>query len=109
MKLNIAEENENFIVIELDGRMDADGVAMVDESLTAHASDKNAIIDMCRVEYMASLGIRKLLQLAKAAKLNGKKIVIANPQRLVMGVLELANIDKIVAVVPTLDDAKRFL
>jgi anti-anti-sigma factor len=109
MKLKTAEENEKFIVVEIDGRMDAAGLAAADEVLSALVDGKNAVLDMCRVEYMASLGIRKLLQMAKAAKAADRKIVIANPQQTVKGVLELANIDSIIAVLPSVEEAKRFL
>lgn len=109
MKLSIVEENDNIVVISLSGRMDMDGIALVDAALTEHAIKKDAIVDMCLIEYMASFGIRKLIQLAKESRKNQKKIVLARPQKMVEGVLSLANIDTIIAVLPSVEAGKEFL
>ena len=111
MKIAITEENADFAVVALDGRMDIDGVAEIDAALPAGLSldGRNVILDMCRVEYMASLGIRRILQMAKGASACGKKLAIANPQSLVLGVLKTANIDSVVAVCDSPEAAKRAL
>ncbi len=110
MKITITEENADFAVVALDGRMDIDGVAEIDAALPGLSLDgRNVILDMCRVEYMASLGIRRILQMAKGASACGKKLAIANPQSLVLGVLKTANIDSVVAVCDSPEAAKRAL
>lgn len=110
MKFTQSETQDGVLIIELDGRMDIAGVEEIDAKLSeAAASSKSIVIDMCRVDYMASLGIRKLLQTAKAVAHNGKKLSLVSPQSLVLGVLKVANIDSIIAIMPSIDAAIRFV
>ncbi len=109
MNLNLIEYSDELVVLGLDGRMDANGLEMVEMPLSTMTAKKDVILDMCKVEYMASLGIRKLLQLAKDAKRNSKCFVILNPQSAVLGVLKLANLDTIIGIFTSKEDARKYI
>lgn len=110
MKFTEREGKGGVVIVELDGRMDVEGVEQIDAKLSeAAARGKGLVIDMCRVDYMASLGIRKLLQAAKAVSAGGKKMALVSPQSLVLGVLKVANIDSVIAIFPKVDAAIDFV
>lgn len=110
MNLKKYESKEGVIVIELDGRMDVAGVEAIDADLASAASSgKSLVIDMCRVDYMASLGIRKLLQTAKEVAKHDKKLSLVSPQSLVLGVMKIANIDSIISITSSIDAAIRYV
>lgn len=110
MKFTQRDAKEGVVIVELDGRMDVEGVEQIDAKLSELAAcGKSLVIDMCRVDYMASLGIRKLLQAAKSVAAGGGKMALVSPQSLVLGVLKVANIDSIIAILPNIDEAVRFV
>ncbi len=108
MEMKIIEGSQ-FQTIILNGKLDMDGVKSIEEGFKKITTDKNTIIDMTNVEYLASLGIRVILQSAKAAAKNGKKILIMNPRKNVLGVLQLANLDTLVPVISSMEEVGRYL
>ena len=53
---------------------------------------------MSEVTYLASLGLRMLLTVAKALKLRGAKTVLLSPQPAVRQVLSLSGYDQVIPV-----------
>ncbi|MFH1060782.1 MAG: STAS domain-containing protein [Pseudomonadota bacterium] len=99
-----AEDLDNGVrKITLDGRLDLSGVGSVELPLTSHASAKKAaiIVDMAKVTFIASLGMRLLMQCAKAQKNRGGKMVIYSLTPMVYKALSSAGID---TLVPIYDD-----
>lgn len=110
MKFSEREGRGGVIIVELEGRMDSEGVSQIEDRLSEiSAMRRGLVIDMCRVDYMASLGIRKLLQTAKSLATSGKKLALVSPQSLVLGVLKVANIDSVIAILPNIDEAADFV
>ena len=92
----------------LNGRLDATGTATIEHAfsaMTCNAPGK-IIVDLSRVSFLSSIGIRLLLAAAKAQAANGGALVLAAPQPLVRKVLEVAGIDLLVALVDNLHAAQ---
>ncbi len=98
-----------LVTVALSGKLDIDGVKAIEEAFKNATAQKSSIIDLSNVEYLASLGIRIFLQSAKAAQRNGHKMVLLNPRKNVLGVIQLANLDSIIPVVASLEEVAKYL
>ena len=63
------------------------------------------VVNMAKLEYISSAGLRILLVVAKAAKQKGRKIVLAAPTPTIEKVLQLSGFDRLMPLKATLDDA----
>jgi len=82
-------------------RIDASnaGVAESDiQQLFAQSDSGHLLIDLSRVSYLSSAGLRVLLIAAKTAKLRGGKVAIAAPQAPVKDIIVMSGFDKLIAI-----------
>jgi anti-sigma B factor antagonist len=89
--------------VRLDGRLDAAGADAVGVKLTAAvvAPGRDVVVDLAGVTFVASLGLRLLISLARGVAGKGRHLALYGAQPLVQDVLDGAAIDQIVPVVPT--------
>jgi anti-anti-sigma factor len=85
--------------VVLDGRLDIEGAATVDLKMNVIAGSRKAVlVDLQRVSFLGSMGLRALLAPAQAIKGRGGKIVIFAPIDLVEKVLRTSGIDTLIPV-----------
>ena len=103
------ETSENGIaLIKLAGRMDAQGAPEIEQKVMDHASShRSIIVDMTAVDFLASVGIRTLLLVAKAVAKRGGKMVLLNPDPNIAKILEISGIDSLIPTHRSLDEARR--
>lgn len=83
----------------LDGRLDIEGAAAVDMRMNVIAGTKKAVIvDMQKVSFLGSMGLRALVIPARAIKGRGGKVVIFAPNELVEKVLKSGGIDALIPI-----------
>ena len=101
------EELEGGITrVILEGRLDIEGAAAVDMRMTAIAGAKKAVIvDMQKVSFLGSMGLRALVAPARAIKGRGGKIVIFGPNELVENVLKASGVNTVIPVHHELQNA----
>lgn len=106
--MNITDLKQNDICIAmLEGRLDAAGAPLVE----AHCQELMAggctrlLIDMDKVEYISSAGLRSLLVLAKASKAANGKMVLCNLAPMVVEVMEISGFDKLLLLADDRDAA----
>jgi anti-anti-sigma factor len=94
------EELENGITrVILDGRLDIEGAAAIDMRMNVIAGTKKAVmVDMEKVSFLGSMGLRALVAPARAIKGRGGKIVIFGPNELVEKVLKMSGVDTIIPI-----------
>lgn len=111
MELHVNELDKGITLIKLDGRLDITGVNQIETKFAAHCSGENArvIVDMAKVEYLASIGIRVLVTNAKSLKSRNGRMVILRPTKEVMEVLDITNIPSIIPVYNNLESAEAVL
>lgn len=102
MRLEIVRIDADTTRLELEGRLDAGGCERIETQFTAAASaaGTHVLIDMAKVEYIGSLGIRLLIGSARVVQRRGRRMVIfaAGPQPLdVFETVALADLVPIVA------------
>jgi anti-anti-sigma factor len=93
--------------IALDGRLDADGVAAIETDFQeAAAESPNLIVDMTDVPFVASLGIRMLVNAAKAQEHLGGKMVLAGIDEMTQTILHTTGINFLIPWFATLEEAQ---
>ena len=105
MEINCEQLDGDIFKINLKGRMDILGNEDIDLKFSGAtaAPRKFFIVDLSEVNFIASIGIRTLLLIAKATHNRNGKIVILNPDSQVKKILLMAGIDLVIPIVDTLD------
>lgn len=105
--MNIAFDPQgNVTRIALDGRLDAAGTAAIESQFAKHcAATPNVIVDLSKVQFIASVGIRMLVAGAQAQSKIGGKLVLLNPDDMARRILKTTGIDQLMRVYNSLQDA----
>ena len=111
MKLETEEIEGGVVRVRLSGRMDIAGVDAIAVPFAALAAtnDRRVIVDLSGVDFLASIGIRAILQNARAHKMRGGGMVLLAPPPLVDEVLRAGGVANVVPIVPDLDAARAAL
>jgi len=90
---------EGIRVVMLDGRFDAAGAQEVEAEFNAAvAAAPNVIIDLGRVPFIASAGIRLLVTATQTQAKLGGKLVFMNADEVTRKILKTTGIDQLVPV-----------
>src|SRR5271155_3208960 len=85
--------------VTLDGRLDIEGAAAVDLKMNVIAGSKTTVLlDLQKVSFLGSMGLRSLLVPAQAIKRRGGKMVIFGPTELVEKVLKTSMVDTLIPI-----------
>ena len=111
MKLETEEIEDGVLKVRLSGRMDIAGVdaIAVPFAALAAADGRQVIVDLSGVDFLASIGIRAILQNARVHRMRGGVMVLLAPPPLVDEVLRAAGVANVVPIVPDLDAARAAL
>ena len=111
MELQISELPGQITCVRLLGRLDAPGADRIGTQLTAAvvSQARPAAIDLSGVEFIASLGIRLLISVARGLHNKGERLVMFGAQPMVGELLEQAAIDQIIDIVASEDEAREQL
>jgi anti-anti-sigma factor len=106
MQISSEEMPGGITRVALDGRMDIAGAAAVDLKMNLIAgSAKKLLIDLQKVEFLGSMGLRSIVLPARAVHGRGGKVVLFAPNEMVESVLKTAGIDSLIPVRHDLDAA----
>jgi anti-anti-sigma factor len=85
--------------VVLDGSLDIAGAAAIDLKMNVIAGSKNAVIvDLEKVSFIGSMGLRALIAPARAILSRKGRIVIFGPNELVEKVLKTSGIDTMIPI-----------
>lgn len=89
------------------GRLDQTTVAPFQGAVTAiiEGLSPNLVIDLARVEFISSVGIRALVMFNNSAKKDGRKLALAAPTQIVKEVLAVARLSTVIPSFATVDEA----
>lgn len=109
--MTIEQAGNAVVRINLDGRLDMQGTQAIDQRFAFATSTKalRLVVDLSRVTFLASIGLRILVAAAKAQAARGGRMAIANPAPMVRQVLETAGIDQLVPLYDSFDSASSAL
>lgn len=111
ISLKILESSERLMHVALVGRLDTEGVGVIEVSLSAHTVSRRlpTIVDLAEVTFLASLGMGMLVRIARTLRRHQAGLVLLNPQEPVERALRAARIDDITPIVHGQDEALRVL
>ena len=111
MQLDTEELDGGILKVNLAGRLDIAGTDRIAVPLAALAATDNrrVILDLSAVEFLASIGVRAILQNARAHQLRGGSLVLLGPRPLIQEVLQTAGVPNVVPVVADLVAARAAL
>lgn len=100
MKLHVSELEHGIRLIVLNGKMDSAGVYAIEMDFAHHCGGDNrhVLVDMSNVSYISSIGIPLLVNIAKTVSGKGGRMILYNPQKNVMDVLELVGVTHIIPI-----------
>lgn len=106
MKVFVDQPKENIQRIVLDGRLDVAGTqgaeALFNAAVAVHPK---VIVDLSKVPFIASLGIRLLVSGAQSRSKVGGKMVLMNPDALTRKILKTTGVDQVMSICNGLDEA----
>ena len=103
MELSTTTLENGITKVSLSGRLDVDGALKIDSDFNKIAeANKNLLVDMSDVSFLASLGMRTLITAAKAISNNGGKLVLLSPQANVEKVLRESRVDTVLPIIKNL-------
>ncbi len=94
---NKVEEIDGKHVVTLEGEMDTAAAVEAEELLAPlyHSDGKDIIIDCTRLEYIASSGLRILINILKGAQAGGSQVVLRHVNDDIKKVLEMVGFSRI--------------
>ncbi|MFQ3669885.1 MAG: STAS domain-containing protein [Verrucomicrobiia bacterium] len=102
------KRDENGVpVIGLVGRLDLAGAQAIDLKFTSQTSAQkvSTVVDLSGTTFISSMGIRVLMQNAKALSLAGQKLVVAGAKGEVAEVLRIAGVTEVIDCFDSVDEA----
>lgn len=107
MHIDLYETPDGVNCVRLHGRLDTVGADAIDLRFNAAvvAPGRPAIVDLSDVSFIASMGIRLLIGVARGLRAKGIRLALFGAQGMVRDVLEQAAIDQIIPIVDSEADA----
>jgi anti-anti-sigma factor len=100
MEMQVTAISQVSARVVLTGRLDLAGSAKIDLPFNATAgSNRNILVDMSGVTFVASIGIRTLVLGAKTLQRRGGRLLLISPQAEVEQVLEMTGVLDLLPVV----------
>jgi anti-anti-sigma factor len=108
MRIETEELANGILKVGLHGRMDIAGVDAIGMQLTALTAPlgRRVIIDLSGVDFLASIGVRALLQNARAMSRRGGAMGLCGARPVVAQVLESAGVGNVVSVCADVETAR---
>lgn len=101
MDMNVTEEAGGVARVDLDGRFDISGAQQVDGRFVELSERvKFLIVDLSKVSFLASLGVRTLMLSAKTINRRGAYVAVCGASESVEKVLRSTGFDEIVGLYP---------
>ena len=107
MELATQTLDNDILHVSLSGRMDIAGTGAIEHKFTFQTASKKmaVLVDLSDVTFIASIGMRLLLSNARAQDQRGGKMVLYNPQELVLDALKTAGFEQLISIQSDYDAA----
>ena len=107
VEMEVAGLDTGLTKIILSGRLDTPGVDLIEARFVATVvpGHKSAVVDVSGVEFIASMGIRMFITVARSLALRRGKLALYGAQSMVNEVLENVSLSEIVPVVGSESEA----
>ena len=95
MNISMQDLDDNIRLISLEGRLDSNAAMEIELKFTAYAASvrKKVLVDVGKVSFLASLGIRILLSAARSQKQRGGAFLLSGAQPFMQEVIKMSGLD----------------
>ena len=102
MKMEIADTADGLVNVTLVGRLDTPAVERIEAHLVASIVPRGAraIVDLSRLEFVSSMGLRMFITIARDLARNNGKLVLYAPQPWVNMIFTTAELHSVISVRP---------
>ena len=109
MELNVVERQDELTQVELIGRLDIKSMQGVDVKFHGYTAGagKPAIVDLSKLEFLASLGLGMLISCAQSLQRKGAKMILLGAQGMVLDTLRTSGLDQAIPMASTLAEAEQ--
>ena len=98
------------VILRVVGRLDAKSVpALLARCTEVRASGRNLILNLSRIDFIASSGVGALLSVAEEFKKAGRMVRFASPSTPVLTVIQLLNLEPFLPIDASEQEAERAL
>ncbi|MDR2386537.1 MAG: STAS domain-containing protein [Deltaproteobacteria bacterium] len=107
MKLDIIDEGAR-VIVNVSGRLEAITVAAFDEiaqSLPGVKPPRSILLDLSRLDFISSAGLRSLLTLGKACRVSGDRLAFCSLNAMVADVFNISGFKQIFKIYPDRNEA----
>jgi len=103
------EQIDSFLVIAVTGRLDTASAPQFDQKLAPMLANpcRHILLDMSRVSYISSAGLRSILQLVKHTAENGGRVGLFSVPPQITDVLEISGFPSRLDIYPDRASAQR--
>ncbi|MGB7265175.1 MAG: STAS domain-containing protein [Terracidiphilus sp.] len=99
MQISTQEMDGGITKVDLDGRLDIAGASVVDLKMNVIAgSSSKLLVDLQKVSFLGSMGLRSIVLPARAVLGRGGKVVLFAPTEMVESVLKTSGIDSMLPI-----------
>ncbi len=106
MKMQVIDDESGISRVLLEGRLDIEGARSIDAQFNLLAAgQKKIVVDLSKVSFVASMGLRTLMFGAKTLYQNGGVLAVCGPDENVEKVLHMSGFDEIAAIYPDFETA----
>ncbi len=99
MDWTVTDIGKGVTLVELVGRMDVEGALKADPAFASLADQHHRmVIDLSKLDFLASLGIRTLVTTSKSVANKGGQLVLLSPQPNIERTLRSSGIDTIIPI-----------
>lgn len=111
MEIQETPRADGITQLALIGKLDIVGLHAVDIKFHGYtaARRRHAIVDLSRLEFIASLGIGMIYSCSKSMERHKVRMVLVNPPATIDEVLRLTGIDQAMPIVKTMKEAESIL
>jgi anti-anti-sigma factor len=111
LKVRVTEDRSFSRTVHLEGRLDNEGAAVLDNELDklADSAVDVLVFDLADLEYISSAGLRSIFGAQKAMAAKSGRIVLVNARPQVQKVFEIVKAADLTAVFTSVQELDRYL
>ena len=111
MEMQVEPLPGGAVCLALTGRLDMHGAQALEAQVlqAVAASPGDVLLDLARVGFLSSMGVRLLIAAARAQRQRGRQLLLFGAQSTVKSTLAMVALDQIVPILPNRESALAWL
>ena len=108
MEINTEREQGTLLIVKAEGRLDGISAREFDDAMRSKISEKDSVVimDLEKLSYISSAGLRVILMTAKTLQKRNAKLLLCSLSEPIREVFEISGFDKIIPIHTTRGEAQ---